>query len=407
MATDAKRSGPVLTADNFAEALQSGAIANIIRGNYRVLQAWNLGGDALPRRQPDQFDISVPYKPAIPPVPAVVANPLLGIFAVAAIPGIPAVPEIASYEHTAAGELEPEARRKLLRDITSHHEQIEKDQLAAGCTMKLFLDSYDEALLRRVKDHDLVLANQYIDANSVWSLAQLTLVALNQSTLNSASAALHSLLNQPGPPRSGDLATLLNHTPMRILCQNATNLLSDAAHPQYVSIDQLATYGFIRSLCAVRDKEFLAWFNTAYPTGICATPLVHMDRYKLFALAKSEDTVTMQNEEVAQLNCKRDERDMLAFFSKAKSTHGVAVLENIAIKALQAHVPRLHGIIKAGTKGPAGPKGEPKGESKDKAGEGKSDGTRLKPKVCSQCGKTFVPIYACALLVIRRLRQFY
>jgi hypothetical protein len=389
MASDVKGTKPILTAESFAAAMLNGTIANIIRGNTRFLEAWNASQDAAPRVAPALDDILIPGAPAIPAVPAVLADPGLGIVAAPAIAAVAAVDDFLAFDHTAAGALSAAGGLAFRTAMRDYQKALEEDKKAANLTMKAFLDSFHEDLLNRVKDHNLVLANQHIDSNAVWSLSQLTLAAINQSNISSASAALHALLNQPSPIRAGDLQVLINHGPLRALCQNATNLLSTPALPDYISVNQLATYGFIKSLCAVRDREFISWFNTAYPTGICAAPLELLDRYKLFALAKSPDTVAMQNEEVAQMNFKRDERDLLAFFAKVQDTHGPGKMETLVTRCLQAKSPRLHALIAAGKGDSKG--GGRKSDVKDKPSADVKGDVQHKPRVCSQCAKSFVP----------------
>jgi len=137
-----------LTAENFTATYREGTLANLIRGNPRILNAWQLGQDAAPRVAPRITDILVDAVPAIVAIPADPANNILGVIGAAAIPAITA------YE-TDPVTLAPTANglNAWRKDLKTFEKDLENDVLAAGNTMKLFLDAYhpDQTQLRRLQ----------------------------------------------------------------------------------------------------------------------------------------------------------------------------------------------------------------------------------------------------------------
>ena len=81
-----------LTAENFTTTFREGTLANLIRGNPRILNAWLNNQDAIPRTAPTLADILVP---AVFGAAAIAADPANNIVAV---PAVLAVPAITAYE---------------------------------------------------------------------------------------------------------------------------------------------------------------------------------------------------------------------------------------------------------------------------------------------------------------------
>jgi hypothetical protein len=376
-----------VNADNFFENLENGGLANIIRNNHRALEAWTHGRNTPDRNAPEMHELLIVGTPGVAGVAAVVADPGADppILAVDAVVAVPAIADFHRFGHTSRNELSAAGEREYRSVLEKYYEHLETDTRNNSTTMQSFINSYTPDLQRLVREHNPVLFSRCLTDNLLWDLTILTQQALRSTNLNTASQVLTALLHQAPPPRTDNLHVDLSSQTLRTLTNNVTNVFG----ADVISVNQLAVQGFLRSLCPIRDSDFISWFNDKYPTGICNDVYVIFDRYKILTLAKSTDRVMLDNSEASHLTFKRDEQDLLAFIARADKTHGTAKLETLLVRCLNTKMlaPRLHALL--------APKGQKRSTDStprtDSKPDGKTEPAPTQPKACVTCKAMFVP----------------
>jgi hypothetical protein len=225
-----------VTADNFSDLLENGYIANIMRDNPRAHEAWRNSINLADRPEPAMHEIRIAGTPLIAAVDEDIAA------GIAAVAHVPAVPDFYRFEHTNAGNLSAAGLTSFRAALEKHDTSLERDRFLNAQTMQNLYSSYSSDLQRIVRDSDPLAFDNCLQSYSLWTFTELTRLALTSTNLNSASQAIHALLNQPGPIRSGDLKSTLNSQSLRTAYQAVKNLFGNNDD---IPIAQLAVHGFL------------------------------------------------------------------------------------------------------------------------------------------------------------------
>ena len=265
-----------------------------------VKAALSAGTDlVIPSSVPDLHSMLIPATLAI--------LDAAGNIVVAAHPGL------ARYEFTAAGDLTANSRKELASDVRDLARRIIVLQTQAATAMSRALKSLDTPIRDSLANFDKARFTRILDANLSYSLLAFMEEVANQGSSANGTAALFALLKPDyAPSVSPDqLIRIYNDNGDKV-----TALLCSPATPNFISVAQLKVTSFINNLHPTRDRLFLDWFNSIYPSGKTDEFAAITHRWLLGRKSLSPDQLLAEDTEASTFAQTKFDVDSHAFISK-------------------------------------------------------------------------------------------
>jgi len=235
--------------DDFAEYKLS--YSHLFTDLTDVAEAFNNGIDlVLPSPSPDLYEDLMPAQPAV--------------FDSAGTQLHPARAAIARYTFTAGGDLTAESRREYATHSRDLEKRIKNFRDQRSQAMKRAIASVDSTILTSMTNYDPVRYQHCVNSNFTYAFLQLMADTANQGSSANGTAALITLLSPDVPDSIAPDLLIRKYTDNG---DKVKALLGDPLHPGFVSVEQLQITAFVSNSHPTRDKYFLDWFNSTYPTG--------------------------------------------------------------------------------------------------------------------------------------------
>ena len=207
--------------------------------------------------------------------------------------------------------------------------------------MSRALKSLDTPIRDSLANFDKARFTRILDANLSYSLLVFMEEVANQGSSANGTAALFALLKPDyAPSVSPDqLIRIYNDNGDKV-----TALLCSPATPNFISVAQLKVTSFINNLHPTRDRLFLDWFNSIYPSGKTDEFAAITHRWLLGRKSLSPDQLLAEDTEASTFAQTKFDVDSHAFISKLGArTSGSDQL----IAAIKAHPTLRPAIAKA------------------------------------------------------------
>jgi hypothetical protein len=330
----------------------------------------------LPSETPDLNEVLIPATPAV--------------LDAAGIQIAPALAETRRYQFTNAGELTAASIREYASDKRDLVRRNIVLTAQAATAMSRCLKSLHPDIHQALTNFDAVRFQTLKQHNHCHSLLLFLEEVATQGSSANGTAALFSLLQ----PDTYETATPDQF--VRLFKDNGDrtrSLLCTAASPDSISIPQLQVTAFVTKLHPTRDRLFLDWFNSTYPSGRTDDFAAISHRWLLGKKSLTPDQIMAEDTEAASFSQSKFETEAHSFLAKfAANPKGP---DRIA-SAIKAH-PILRSVVAKVLAAPAKVPSFPAPSGNPLVPPILPPASVLPPRVCltiddrTGCGATFVP----------------
>lgn len=365
-----------MTAENIQILLQDGSISLLLQDNVTMYSAFILARDVGLRPPPDEDQEARPAIAAAPAILDAAGNEIQA--------AIPAIPAYLLYDHTQGGALSAAGNVAFRLALRDYDKNCEDDLTKHHKSTQTLLKAFTPELIQTIKQHDLPRFLALVGSNSLYSLVQLAITAVNSTNTNNFRVALDNLLNLPKPEREySKLISSLNCNYIINVKNIAQSVLCDAAHPDSLTLHQLATSSFVKTLNGSYDKEFFAWFTTTYPDGNYPQGVEELYRkFRAITLAIPKEIYEQRHKEASLALATTQSDQLSALLAEITAAHGSRAQALVA-KVFKSK-PAFTAFLSAVPVAVAKPRPPPVTSLPGKA---------LAAVNCGGCGLSFVPKY--------------